>query len=130
MFVDVHQVGSAKMYILSNSAKFSAGRPTLPVHNFSVTMATTYTIYRLGAVSSLNFLAIENMPPHFSAHVYYGQTAGWIKIPLGTDVGLGPGDIVLDGIQLPIHAKGHNSPPPQFSAHWSGPHSRRPAFYP
>jgi len=23
--------------------------------------------------------------------------AGWIKMPLGTEVGLGPGDIVLDG---------------------------------
>jgi len=26
-----------------------------------------------------------------------GQTAGWIKMPLGTEVGLGLGDIVLDG---------------------------------
>jgi len=25
------------------------------------------------------------------------QTAGWIKIPLGTEVDLSPGDIVLDG---------------------------------
>ena len=33
---------------------------------------------------------------HFSAHIYCGQTAGWIRIPLGTEVGLGPGDIVLD----------------------------------
>jgi len=32
----------------------------------------------------------------FSAHVYCGQTAGWIKMPHGTEVGLGPGDIVLD----------------------------------
>jgi len=29
--------------------------------------------------------------------MYCGQTAGWIKIPLGTEVGLGPGHIVLDG---------------------------------
>ena len=28
-------------------------------------------------------------PPPLLAHVYCGQTAGWIKIPLGTDVGLG-----------------------------------------
>jgi len=35
-------------------------------------------------------------PPHFSAHVYCAQTAGWIRIPLGTEVGLGSGDIVLD----------------------------------
>ena len=27
--------------------------------------------------------------PHFSAHVYCGQTAGWIKMPLGTEEGLG-----------------------------------------
>jgi len=38
-------------------------------------------------------------PPHCSAHVYHdhGQTAGWIKVPLGTEVGLAPGDIVIDG---------------------------------
>jgi len=29
--------------------------------------------------------------PQFSAHVCCGQTAGWIKIPLGTAVGLGTG---------------------------------------
>jgi len=34
--------------------------------------------------------------------MYCGQTAGWIKIPLGTEVGLGPGDIVLEGDQLPL----------------------------
>ena len=36
-------------------------------------------------------------PPQFSAHVYCGQTAGWIKVALGMEVGLGPGHIVLDG---------------------------------
>jgi len=29
--------------------------------------------------------------------VYCGRTVGWIKMPLGTEVGLGTGDIVLDG---------------------------------
>jgi len=33
--------------------------------------------------------------------VYCGQTAGWIKMPLGTEVGLGPGVIVLDGDPAP-----------------------------
>ena len=33
--------------------------------------------------------------------VYCGQTVGWIKMPLGTEVSLGPDDIVLDGAQLP-----------------------------
>jgi len=32
--------------------------------------------------------------PHFSTHVYCGKTAGWIDMPLGTEVGFGPGDIV------------------------------------
>ena len=35
--------------------------------------------------------------PQFSAHVYCGQTAGWIKMTLGMEVGVGAGHIVLDG---------------------------------
>jgi len=35
--------------------------------------------------------------PQFSAHVYCGQTAGWIKMALSMEAGLGPGHIVLDG---------------------------------
>jgi len=34
--------------------------------------------------------------PQFSAHVSCVQAAGWIKMPLGTEVVLGPGHIVLD----------------------------------
>ena len=40
-------------------------------------------------------------PTQFFAHVYCGQTAGWIKMPLGTEVKLGPGDVVLDGVAAP-----------------------------
>jgi len=39
----------------------------------------------------------EAEPPQFSAHLYCGQTAGWIKMALGMQVGLGPVHIVLDG---------------------------------
>ena len=35
-------------------------------------------------------------PTQFSAHVYCGQTAVWIKMPLGTVVGLDLRDIVFD----------------------------------
>jgi len=44
--------------------------------------------------------------------VYCGQTVGWIRMPLGTEVGLDPGDIVLDGdpTQLPP-PKGAQQPP-------------------
>jgi len=34
--------------------------------------------------------------PQFSAYVYCGQTAAWIKMPLGTMVGLGPANIALN----------------------------------
>jgi len=40
-------------------------------------------------------------PNKFLAHVYCGQTAGWIKMPLGTEVNLGPGNIVLDEVAAP-----------------------------
>jgi len=45
-------------------------------------------------------------PPQFYAHVYCGQTAGWIKMTLGMEVGLRPGHIVLDGDPAPLTKKG------------------------
>ena len=41
-------------------------------------------------------------PSQFSAHVYCGQTAGWIKMALGMEVGLRPGHIALDGDPAPL----------------------------
>jgi len=35
-------------------------------------------------------------PTQFLAHVYFGQTAVWMKTRLGTEVDLGTGHIVLD----------------------------------
>jgi len=49
----------------------------------------------------------------FSAHVCCGQTAGWIKIPLGREAGLAPGHIVLDADPAPLPQRGTA---PQFSA--------------
>jgi len=40
-------------------------------------------------------------PTQFLAHVYCGQTAGWINMPFSTDVNLGPSDVVLDGVAAP-----------------------------
>jgi len=40
-------------------------------------------------------------PTQFLAHFYCGQTAGWMKTPLGTEVDLGPGRTVLDGDPAP-----------------------------
>jgi len=59
--------------------------------------------------------------PQFSAHVYCGQTAAWVKMPLGTEVDLGPGDIVLGGDLTPPSQRS-SAAPPHFSAHllWHG----------
>jgi len=45
---------------------------------------------------------------------YCGQTVGWIKVTLGMDVGLGQGDIVLDGNPAPPTERGTAAPPPLF----------------
>jgi len=49
--------------------------------------------------------------PHFSAHLYCGQAAGCIKMPLGMNVGLSPGDfVVVDGDPDP-YPKRSGAPP-------------------
>jgi len=47
---------------------------------------------------------------HFSAHVYCGETAGWVKMPLDMEVGLCPGHIVLDGDPAPPQKTGASPP--------------------
>ena len=61
--------------------------------------------------------------PQFSAHVYCGQTAGWTKIALGMEVGLGTGHIVLDGNPAPL-PKRWQSPAPNFRPMSIGPVSK------
>ena len=48
-------------------------------------------------------------------HVCCGQMAEWIKMPLGTEVGLGPDHIMLDGDPAPPPPKGAQHSP-HFSA--------------
>jgi len=48
-------------------------------------------------------------PNKFSAHLYCGQTAECIKMPLGTEVGLGLRDIVFD-VDPATPRKGHTQP--------------------
>ena len=47
--------------------------------------------------------------PQFSTNVRCGQTAGWTKMLLGMEVGLGLGDFMCDGDSAPPE-KGHSSP--------------------
>ena len=60
----------------------------------------------------------EPPPFQFLAHVHCGQTAGWIKIvvgmnmALGKEVGLSPGNFVLDGD--PAHSPKRGRSPPNF----------------
>jgi len=44
-------------------------------------------------------------PSQFSAHFYCGQMAGCIKLPPVMEIGLGPGDFVLDGDPVPLPKK-------------------------
>jgi len=47
-------------------------------------------------------------PPQFLAHFYCGQTARCIKMPLGMDVRLSPGDFVLAGDPAPSPKRGRS----------------------
>jgi len=57
-------------------------------------------------------------PPQFSAHICCSQMAVWIKMPLSMEVGLSPGDFVLDRDPALPSPKMGAEPPPQFSAHF------------
>jgi len=48
--------------------------------------------------------------PQFLANVSFGQTVGWTMMPLGMEVGLGTGDIVLDGDRA-LQKKTHSPHP-------------------
>ena len=37
-------------------------------------------------------------PTQFLTHTYCGQTAGGIKMSFGTEINVGSGDVVLDGV--------------------------------
>ena len=44
----------------------------------------------------------HSLPPIFGQCLCCSQTAGWTKTPLGTEIGLGPGDFVIDGDPAPL----------------------------
>jgi len=49
------------------------------------------------------------IPTQFLAYVYFGQTPGWMKTPLGTEVDLGTGHIVLDVVPA-VCKRGRGAP--------------------
>jgi len=56
---------------------------------------------------------LKGHSPQFSTNVCCGQMAGWTNIPLGMEVGLGPGDFVFDA-NLASPQKKRHSPLPIF----------------
>jgi len=52
------------------------------------------------------YLLTSHSSPQISTDVYCSQTAEWIKMKLGTDVGLLPGLTVLDGDPAPLPHSG------------------------
>jgi len=52
--------------------------------------------------------------PKFLVHIWCGQMAGWIKMPLGMEVGRGPGKCVRWAPSSPLQKRGTA---PQFSVH-------------
>jgi len=53
----------------------------------------------------------------FLAYICCGQMAEWIKMSLGIDLRLGPGDFVLDGEPASSTSPKRGGAPPQFLAH-------------
>jgi len=69
------------------------------------------TVQQDKALKSEDSVKLHLHSPQFSVHLRCGQMAGWIKMLLGMEVGLGPGDCVRWGTS-PIQ-KGHSPPPPK-----------------
>jgi len=64
---------------------------------------------------------LKGHSPQFSAyvcfgHVYCGQTAGWIKMLLGTEVNVSSGNVVLDGVAASSPPKRGTAPHPVFGS--------------
>jgi len=120
------------MRISSNSVKkFSTGRSLFPVYDFSATMATTYGTYHSGSMASLKFLATENMPAHYSVHVYCGQTAEWSRIGyhlIRRGTPRPRRHCVRWENSCPFQAKGQSSP--HYSARRSGSHFTHNPYFP
>jgi len=49
--------------------------------------------------------------------MYCAHMAGWIKMSLGAEIGLGSGHVVLDKDPAPLPKRGWGTTDPQFSAH-------------
>jgi len=65
-----------------------------------VTITSNVSLYAMGPLSGVS-CCLSCLPVML---VYCGRMVGWIRIPVGTEVGFEPGDIVLDGSWGPSFA--------------------------
>jgi len=56
---------------------------------------------------------LKGHSPQFLSNARCGQTTAWMKTQLGTEVDLGPGHIVLDGVPA-LRERGTAAPPHPF----------------
>jgi len=92
--------------IRRDAARRAVSSATADTCSFCTTVTSNGSPYDVGPMSCLSVPL-----------VYCGQNAGWIKMPHGTvgmEVGLGPGDIVLDGNPVPLSTESGIAAPPLF----------------
>jgi len=89
-----------------DAARLAVSSATTDTCSFLATVTSNGSPYATGPMSCLSVTL-----------VYCGQKVGWINMPLdtvGTEVGLGPGDIVLDRNPAPLPTERGVAAPPLF----------------
>ena len=103
-YVKTGRYGKPSNVIISLHRKKISIITNIPLIISSLIVTIIVTINSLDAAG---YLTAYNCPVCQSVTlVHCGQTVAWIKMPLGTEVGLGPGDIVLDGDSGPSPKRG------------------------
>ena len=92
-------VGQQDGLLVCNSNLYQLSPEVYFVDPFWATVTSNGLLYSTGPLSCLSVTL-----------VHYGQTVGWIKMPLGVEVGLDSSNIVLDGDATPPQ-KGAQQPP-------------------
>jgi len=80
----------------------AAKSPRFAIFNRNSWSPRTIVVTGLPSHSRLTWLCI--------CHTLFLGTAGWIRIPLGVEIGLGPGHIVLDGDAAPQRKRAQQPP--------------------
>jgi len=86
-------------------------RPAIPKIHYSIgPLNLTLNLYLTPVLLILKLIVLTIDLLTVTVNLTLTLTVGWIKMPLSTEVGLGPGDIVLDGDQAPPTERGQQPP--------------------